>query len=58
MLAGERIDGVILPAPLGDAHELTDRLRDEGIMMVAAGSVRSTDRLPRSESTIAAPRWR
>ena len=43
MLAGERIDGVILPAPLGDAHELTDRLRDEGIMMVAAGSVRSTE---------------
>ena len=28
MLAGERLDGVILPPPLGDAHELTDRLRE------------------------------
>lgn len=45
MLAGERLDGVILPPPLADAHELTDRLRDEGIMMVATGSVRSAPSL-------------
>lgn len=45
MLVGERLDGVILPPPLADAHELTDRLRDEGIMMVATGSVRSAPSL-------------
>ena len=45
ILAGDRLDGVILPPPLGDAHELTDRLRAEGILMVATGSVRSAPSL-------------
>ena len=44
-LAGERLDGIILPPPLGDAHELTDRLRDAGILMVATGSVRAAPSL-------------
>ena len=45
ILAADRLDGIILPPPLADAHELTERLRDQGIMMVATGSVRSAPSL-------------
>ena len=39
-LIGARLDGVILPPPLGDAHLLVDRLREAGIAVVATGSTR------------------
>jgi LacI family transcriptional regulator len=45
LLTGGRLDGVILPPPLADAHQLTDRLRAAGIAMVATGSVRSAPSL-------------
>ena len=39
-LIGARLDGVILPPPLGDAHLLVGRLRGAGIAVVATGSTR------------------
>jgi LacI family transcriptional regulator len=45
MLIGARLDGVILPPPMADAHHLTDRLSEAGIVMVATGSVRSAPSL-------------
>jgi LacI family transcriptional regulator len=45
LLTSGRLDGVILPPPLADAHQLTDRLRAAGIAMVATGSVRSAPSL-------------
>jgi LacI family transcriptional regulator len=39
-LIGARLDGVILPPPLGDAHLLVGRLRGAGIAVVATGSIR------------------
>jgi LacI family transcriptional regulator len=39
-LIGARLDGVILPPPLGDAKLLVGRLRDAGISVVATGSTR------------------
>ena len=45
MLIDARLDGVILPPPMADAHHLTDRLSEAGIVMVATGSVRSAPSL-------------
>ncbi|HTU11736.1 MAG TPA: LacI family DNA-binding transcriptional regulator [Allosphingosinicella sp.] len=45
MLIEARLDGVILPPPLADAHHLTDRLSEAGIVMVATGAVRSAPSL-------------
>lgn len=35
-----RVDGAILPPPLGDAQSLIDKLRTAGISVVATGSIR------------------
>ena len=39
-LIASKLDGVILPPPLGDAKLLVDRLRHAGIAVVATGSTR------------------
>lgn len=44
-LMAARLDGVVLPAPLGDAHVLTDRLAAAGIAVVTVGSVRAAPSL-------------
>jgi LacI family transcriptional regulator len=40
MLIDARVDGVILPPPLGDAQALIDKLRQAGIVIVTTGSIR------------------
>lgn len=44
-LIAARLDGVVLPAPLGDAHLLTDRLAAAGIAVVTVGSARAAPAL-------------
>jgi LacI family transcriptional regulator len=44
-LTAARLDGVVLPAPLGDAHVLTDRLAAGGIAVVTVGSVKAAPAL-------------
>ena len=41
-----RIDGVILPPPLGDAQTLIEKLRQAGISIIATGSIRPAPTLP------------
>ncbi len=46
MLIESNVDGVILPAPLGDCQPLVDKLRKANIAMIAAGSIRPAPSLP------------
>ena len=44
-LINARVDGVILPPPLGDADVLVNRLLDAGIAVVTTGSTRPASSL-------------
>jgi LacI family transcriptional regulator len=46
MLIEAKVDGAILPAPLGDCEPLVNKLRRAKIAMIAAGSIRPAPSLP------------